>query len=246
MKVMRLPGIHHDSSCVIVSGSERTVLIDAGTSWYQANVEERIRPHLEGRPDVAQILLSHRHSDTAAGAVHLASAFDATIHASEKAVNALAGGDLFTTWASRFASTMPPMEVTPFGEDEAIDLGDDTLRVVPTPGHTSGSVSFYIEGKRTLIAGDTIPAAGFPARTDMPTGSLVELCDSLAHLRGLGAEMLIPGRGEAIVGANEVDAVLARHEAFAKERRAAGGEVPADWPRPAETCSWLSPEPAWD
>ena len=35
MRVLRLPAIHHDANLVVVGGSIGTILIDAGTSWYQ-------------------------------------------------------------------------------------------------------------------------------------------------------------------------------------------------------------------
>ena len=42
MRMTRLPGIHHDANCVVVQGEASVVLIDAGTSWYQALQVERI------------------------------------------------------------------------------------------------------------------------------------------------------------------------------------------------------------
>ena len=48
MRIVRLPGIHHDSNVVLVIGTVGSIIIDAGTSWYQALQLERIQGILEG------------------------------------------------------------------------------------------------------------------------------------------------------------------------------------------------------
>ncbi len=100
MRVVRLPGIHHDASCILVSGENETVVVDPGTSWYQANVIERIDAKLDGQPAISKVLLTHRHYDTAGATRHLADYWGASCHIHSDGVNALRGGDLFTTWAS--------------------------------------------------------------------------------------------------------------------------------------------------
>ena len=122
MRLERLPGIHHDSACIIVSGTKSTVIIDSGTTWYQSNLVERLTPHLEGRAQVNVILLSHRHFDSCGAAPHLAEHFGAQIMIHEDAVTPLAGGDLFTTWASRYGSDMPVISAEPLDDGEIIEL----------------------------------------------------------------------------------------------------------------------------
>ena len=60
MRVLRLPAIHHDANLVVVGGSMGSLVIDAGTSWYQGLQVERIKGVLgeEGRLD--RILLTSR------------------------------------------------------------------------------------------------------------------------------------------------------------------------------------------
>ena len=41
MRIVRLPGIHHDSNIVLVIGTLGCIIIDAGTSWYQSLQVER-------------------------------------------------------------------------------------------------------------------------------------------------------------------------------------------------------------
>ena len=245
MRLVRLPGIHHDSACVVVSGTESTCIIDPGTNWHQVNLIERLKTHLEGRSSVDLILLTHRHYDSCGAAPHLAEVFDADIRIHEDAVAALAGADMFTTWASRYGSDMPEIEATGFAEGDLIELGDVQLRVLHTPGHTMDACCFLIQMRGVVICGDLVPASGHPVRADMPTGNLLDLKESLERLFELAPTMLVCGRGEAIEGSEACAAVLEMHIDSVTARIEAEGSLPEGWPKPAETCHWLTPEPAW-
>ncbi len=63
-------------------------------------------------------------------------------------------------------------------DDEEIDLAGFTLRVLYTPGHTIGSVSYYLPCEAVLFSGDTL-FCGSVGRTDFPTGSDRQLLLSL-------------------------------------------------------------------
>ena len=45
-------------------------------------------------------------------------------------------------------------------EGDIITLGDETLKVIETPGHTSGHICFYAEPSGILFAGDTLFSMG--------------------------------------------------------------------------------------
>ena len=75
MKVVRFPGIHHDGNVVLISGSLGHVLINAGTSWYQALQVERVTGQLEGQR-LDRIFLTSRRFPVSGGAAHLSKAFD--------------------------------------------------------------------------------------------------------------------------------------------------------------------------
>ncbi len=246
MRMERLPGIHHDSACIVLSGTEASFIIDTGTTWYQTNLLERLKPHLNNRPKVEAILLTHRHYDTCGAAPHLSDFFDAEIHIHEDAVLPISGADMFTTWASRYDSDMPPIEAKGFSEGTQFDLGDATIEVLHTPGHTTDSCSFLVAKKSAVICGDLIPSSHHPSRADLPTGNLLEMKSSLERVRGFNPELLVCGRGDAIVGAELCSRVLERHIQSVELRIDAEGNLPSGWPKPAETCHWLTPEPAWE
>jgi glyoxylase-like metal-dependent hydrolase (beta-lactamase superfamily II) len=55
-------------------------------------------------------------------------------------------------------------------EDDVVEVDGLRLRVIATPGHTGGSVSYYAEDGGLLFSGDTL-FRGSIGRTDFPGGS---------------------------------------------------------------------------
>lgn len=63
-------------------------------------------------------------------------------------------------------------------DGQVINIGEDELEVIHTPGHAKGSCCFYCEKQNLLITGDTLFCRGV-GRTDLPGGSYRELVDSI-------------------------------------------------------------------
>ena len=65
------------------------------------------------------------------------------------------------------------------------------------PGHTPGSVGFYLEAQKILFSGDTLFQAGI-GRTDLPGGDQNLLDKSLERLLAMDGDIAVyPGHGEA-------------------------------------------------
>ena len=79
---------------------------------------------------------------------------------------------------------------------EIIPFGSHQLRVMPTPGHTPGSVVFYCWEEKVAFTGDTLFSMGI-GRTDLPGGDYKQMAESLDYiLRRLPNEVVIhPGHG---------------------------------------------------
>jgi glyoxylase-like metal-dependent hydrolase (beta-lactamase superfamily II) len=88
----------------------------------------------------------------------------------------------------------PSINSTPLGDpnytvhpDVTVDEGDVLtyagfrFQVLSTPGHTAGSVCYYMENESLLLAGDTLFFASY-GRTDLPTGSDEEMQKSRERL----------------------------------------------------------------
>jgi glyoxylase-like metal-dependent hydrolase (beta-lactamase superfamily II) len=79
-------------------------------------------------------------------------------------------------------------------DGDTLSLGDETLKIISTPGHSKGSICILCGDK--LISGDTLFANGF-GRYDLHGGNANELSESLASLKTLDPELRIyPGHGD--------------------------------------------------
>lgn len=65
-------------------------------------------------------------------------------------------------------------------DNDLIHIGNLEFKVIHTPGHTNGSTSLYCEKEKMLFSGDTL-FRGTWGRTDLPTGSLKDIMDSIAN-----------------------------------------------------------------
>lgn len=79
-----------------------------------------------------------------------------------------------------------------------LQLGEDTLEVFLTPGHSPGSVSFYYKPGNWVIAGDVL-FQGSIGRTDLPGGDFDTLIRSIkTHLFALPYNTtVLSGHGES-------------------------------------------------
>lgn len=76
--------------------------------------------------------------------------------------------------------------------------------MIPTPGHSPGSICLYYEKEKALISGDTLFYLGV-GRTDLPGGDTASLAQSLERLARLDIEYLVPGHGEMLKGRKAVE-----------------------------------------
>ena len=65
-------------------------------------------------------------------------------------------------------------------DNDLIHLGELEFQVIHTPGHTNGGTCLYCEKEKMLFSGDTI-FRGTWGRTDLPTGSLVDIMNSITN-----------------------------------------------------------------
>ena len=245
MKVVRLPAIHHDGNAVIVSGSLGSMLIDAGTSWYQSLQVERIRGQI-GDNNLGRIVLTSRRYPCAGAAKHISESFGGVpVHIHHEGQAALETGDFFTTWANRFDSDMPATQTIAIDDGELFALGDGDVKAMSLPGHAPEGMGYFIPHLSTLVVGPLVPRADRPTRWDLPGGSLIDLISSFESMKRLQLTSLVPMQGPAIRGKKHVKEVLDRHLKFFKEAAKSEGKPPKSWPRPAATALWLTPIAPW-
>lgn len=80
-------------------------------------------------------------------------------------------------------------------ECDNIVIGNISLEVIHTPGHTNGSSTLYIKDINALITGDTI-FSDCHGRTDLKSGSMEDMKNSLDKLfTRFKSQTIYPGHG---------------------------------------------------
>lgn len=196
MNVIRLTVGDLDTNCWVVSDDAGgpVVIIDPGDEF------EAVRAAV-GEREVAAIVLTHGHFDHlgAAGELVAWSKAPLLVHAddAERITSSSAtgtGGAIFG-----YTHVAPPADRL-LVEDDTIDAGVLSLRVLHTPGHTPGGIVLLTEdpagGPPHLFAGDTL-FAGSVGRSDFPGGDARALSRSIAEkLAPLAPETIVhPGHG---------------------------------------------------
>ena len=138
-------------NCYVVSHgpSKKSLLVDPGSE--DAFLREYLLSHgLEPQ----KILLTHAHFDHLGAVDPLMKLFGigCEMHALDKRLVRQAA-----TYAYRFgaASLRVPQGLTFFENELSLDWGGTPVDVLPTPGHTAGSVAFSI-GSAFVFTGDTL------------------------------------------------------------------------------------------
>jgi len=87
-----------------------------------------------------------------------------------------------------------------------LDLGGVQVQVwSPGPGHTKGDTIAWVESEKVLFSGDLVE---YEAGVYTGDAQLEEWPATLEALRALKAEALVPGRGEAMKGNDQVNKAL--------------------------------------
>jgi glyoxylase-like metal-dependent hydrolase (beta-lactamase superfamily II) len=145
---------------------------------------------LDPAPDLRFILLTHTHLDHAGALLDLQAAFPDAV-----TVMPAADRPLFETLpmqGSMFG--MPQLDREPGRIDrevedgDTIQLGETTLTVLSTPGHTPGQCCYHTD--QDIVVGDTL-FAGSIGRTDFPLSDPRLAVDSLRRLLALPGHLRV-------------------------------------------------------
>lgn len=134
--------------------------------------------------DVAEILITHRHSDHVGGAVELSRRTGARVRA----------------FGSEAAGDAP---VIPITDGERFASGAATLVAMHTPGHASDHLCFYVEGAASLFAGDNVLGEG-TAVIVPPDGHMGDYMASLDKMLALDVDRIYPGHFRPLDGGKAV------------------------------------------
>ncbi|MFD9611825.1 MBL fold metallo-hydrolase [Streptomyces sp. NPDC090082] len=160
-------------------GSDLAVVVDPGP-LDDGHLRQVIDTAEKLGKRIALTLLTHGHPDHAEGAGRFAELTGTAVRALDPALRLGDEG---------------------LGAGDVVAVGGLELRVVPTPGHTSDSLSFHLPADRAVLTGDTILGRG-TTMVAHPDGRLGDYLDSLRRLRSLtvddGVHTVLPGHGPVL------------------------------------------------
>lgn len=165
------------TNCYVVAGdgSDTCIVIDPGDD--AAGIHALIK---ESGRKLSAILLTHGHFDHIDAIDELIKLCGGDIHiyASSKEKELLESAGL--NCSSAVGNPVTVSADVYVNDEDIINEAGLKFKVIETPGHTSGSVCFYIEDEDVLYSGDTLFEMSV-GRTDLPTGNSHALMDSLRN-----------------------------------------------------------------
>lgn len=193
------PGIHQflgekpGSHVYLLRGSNKNAIIDTGMSSNFPYVERCLQELGLGVGDIHLVILTHEHFDHIGAAAFF---FETAVIAAHRlAANKIELQDEFVTLTKYLDAASKPFYAHLWLEDGTlIDLGNYKLRMVHTPGHTSGCICVYELTHRLLFSGDTVFAGGTLSEI-ATSGNISDYVNSLERLSTLRIDEMYPGHG---------------------------------------------------
>ena len=162
------------------------VVIDSGENYNKIK-----QTQITNGFKIKAVLLTHAHFDHAGNAKKLQDE-GAKIYVGEKDFDKLLNDlNLASNFGRKFEYLTADYKLY---DGQEIDLIDIKIKVISTPGHTDGSLTFLINDM--LFTGDTL-FAGSVGRTDFPTGDKQAMIFSVKKLFALdGDYKVFPGHDQ--------------------------------------------------
>jgi glyoxylase-like metal-dependent hydrolase (beta-lactamase superfamily II) len=165
--IWRIPTAPFDgiNSYALVDDDGSVTLVDTGVSRAPARIVAGLAAIGKAPSDVTRILLTHAHFDHAGGVSRMRELTGGSVALhpddDERARSGTGSPGDPARGLGGLLRRVPLLRYTPFESDEPLQDGKvldvaGGLRVVHTPGHTAGHVSFLHEDSGVLITGDSV------------------------------------------------------------------------------------------
>lgn len=198
-EIKTLPVGMAQSNCYILSNGTNALIVDPGD---QANLIKNTITELNVEP--VAILLTHTHYDHIGAVEAMREEYTIPLYVSLKEKEWL--GDPNQNLSSLVGTPMRLKEAEYyFNPTEKLHISDFSFTVVPTPGHSPGSVSFIFEDEEVVVSGDAL-FAGSIGRTDLPGSEPEKLIPGVrSELFTLPEQFKVyPGHGEQTTIGREI------------------------------------------
>jgi hydroxyacylglutathione hydrolase len=217
----------------LIDGGTEYALIDVGFLDELPDVLELIRQMDYSLSACKLIVATHADVDHTQGLARAREVLKCDVVAHPKSVAAIEDGDEVITYARIDAQgiriPMPRCKVDrTIDEGEILQIGDKSLSVWSTPGHTAGQLALRMGN--LLFSGDNIFRDGTVGVIDAHHGSnLVEYISSLKRILAADVDFLLPSHGPIFRKDNRlIEATIARLDGYS--HMADFGTCAVDWP----------------
>ncbi|MDP9325696.1 MAG: MBL fold metallo-hydrolase [Candidatus Dormibacteraeota bacterium] len=226
---------------------EPLTLIDTGSrlNWTVDDLEALIRRAGVAMKELKQLILTHRHIDhfgvgaevkERTGATVVASHIDGPFMAEWEGM-VIGSREQFRTWGRAFGipddlfmlndtwakaiveAARPVASDRLVKEGDIVEAGGRRLKVIESPGHTEGLITFFDEADGVYLANDHVlrhitpnPDVYSYEPANLRSG-LPDYIESLKKIRDLPARIVLPGHGHELTDlAGRIDEVLVHHD----------------------------------
>lgn len=182
-----------------VLGGEFTLMIDPGHRVLYDHVAMGLAADkVKEVPDL--VVITHCHPDHMEAAAELQKKGSLlAMHPAEVQYMESEGRQL----AAALGLDFPQITVDMFLQEGELNAGDHRLQVIHTPGHSPGHICLVLPRWRALVSGDLVFVQGV-GRVDFPGGDGEALKASIRKVARLDVELLLPGHGPLLQGADNL------------------------------------------
>ncbi len=192
--IFRLKGEDTSSHSYLIRGDYKNVLIDSGVDKNFSKLQKTLLTLGLKIRDIDIVINTHEHFDHI-GANRYFQDYS-LIAAHRFAATKITVEDRYVTMYKSGDLNAPSLKVHLWLESKSrFDLGNYSLNIIHTPGHTSGSICIYEPVRKILFAGDTVFAGGTLSYIG-ESGSVGDYIDSISHLATRKINELYPGHGK--------------------------------------------------
>lgn len=184
------------SHVFLIIGDDLNVLIDSGIISKFNSLNYLLTTEVGLKVEEIDLVINtHEHFDHISSNAY----FHCPIAAHRWAAVKIQHSDELITKGKKWGVDLTDMRINIWLEDRnIIDLGNTMLKVVETPGHTSGCICLLEPYKNYLFSGDTLFKS---ANSNIyESGSISEYIDSLQILDTLKIDCFYPSHGRSVFG----------------------------------------------
>ncbi len=196
----------------LIDEPDGLTLIDAGLPGASMRILSAIQAIGRSPREVRHILITHQHLDHVGSLYQMAQATGAETWAHPIDTPAIEGRGPREIASGLPGAAMrlvilPRTHPNPIahqvrgGATIPVLMGEGGLQVVETFGHTMGHISFYLPGRKLLLAGDAVSSSRGrltlpPSMFNKDTAMAIE---SMRHLATMDIEACLPGHGAPVL-----------------------------------------------